>query len=262
MSTETQILVPVVAKATTAPLVILDSAALTAIANAEQRVGALKITDTATYAGAVSLLNDLTMSATKLEKSRTDLKAPFLIIGKKIDECAKAPALRIDNLKVKVRAQIQAYDTAQREAAARAERERLQEIARLEAEKLRQQNEAIAKAAAQAAASAPTDLDFEDEAPPAPKTAIEKRIEELKFTPAVIAAPAVAGIQYRTRLIARVDDVAKLPDAFVIRTANEKLIRDTYCVGWKPGEKTPELPGVSFLADRQPVSTGKGGDLF
>lgn len=262
-SAPTQILVPVVPKATTAPLVLVDASALAAIAHAEQRVGALKITDIATYQGAVSLLNDLTISATKLEKTRTELKAPFLEIGKKIDACAKGAADRIETLKRKVRGEIQAHDTRQREEAARIERERQAEIARLEAEKLRQQQEAAKKAAALAAQNAPTDLDFADDAPPeAPKTAIDARLEALKFAPAA-PAPAVSGLSFRVRLLARVVDVAKIPDAFVTRSANEKLIRETYCVGFKEGDKLPELPGVTFEIDRQPISNGKGGnELF
>lgn len=261
MSSPAEILVPVVAKATTAPLLLIDSAVSTAIANAEQRVGALKIKDVATYQGAVSLLADLTTSAGKIEKARADLKAPFIEIGRKIDATAKAPADRIENLKRKVRGEIQAWDLAQREEAAKRERDRLAEIQRLEAEKRRQDEEARTKAVALAAQSAPTDLEFDEAPPPAAKSAIDQRIEALKFTPAV-TAPAVAGVSFRVRLVAHVEDVAKIPEAFVIRSANERLIRETYCAGFKDGDAIPELPGVKFTVDRQPVSTGKGGDMF
>lgn len=57
-------------------------------------------------------------------------------------------------------------------------------------------------------------------------------------------------------------DVAKLPDAFVIRTANEKLIRETYCAGYKKGQPLPELPGVRFTVDESPVPTGKEEENF
>lgn len=271
MSTPTAILVPVVENATQAPLVLADSAFLTALANAEQRVGALQIKDVATYQGAASLLNDLSLSAKTLERYRTELKAPFLELGRKIDAVSKGPATRIDNLISKVKAQVATYNEAQRKEAERIERERQAEIARLEKERARQEAEAKAKAEAEAAARAAAavpaddfdDLDFGDAPEPEPvkKTVIEQKIEELKYAPAAVA-PVAQGIAFRVRLVAKVTDVAALPDAFVIRTANERLIRETYCTGYKDGQPVPTLPGVTFVVDRTPIATGKTQEDF
>lgn len=261
---DTRILVPVTGLPHL-PLILCDEKFLTAVSAAEQRVGALIISDNAALQVAANLLGELTTSAKQLDDMRLQLKRPFLTWGEMIDTAAKAPKTRLENLKQKVRTAMANFAVAERQRLDKLEAERQAEIKRLEVEAERQRKEADEKAAAEAAKVAPVDLAFEDDdipAPePAPKTAIEQRIEQLKYAPAA-PAPKIQGARVGVRLAMRVTDVAKLPDAYVIRTANEALIRATYCVGYKEGAPIPTCPGVEFMVEHTAASTGRGTQLF
>ncbi len=140
---------------------------------------------------------------------------------------------------------------------------RLERVRQVEEFAARKKAEELAKQLAEAAAKskAPTlELD-DDDAPPAPvepaqKTETEKQIEAIQHAP-VVAAPKPAGVSYRVVLIHKVESVAKLPDIFVIKTANDAAIRSTYCSGFREGEPIPVVPGVVFTVQKTVVSTGK-----
>lgn len=241
------------------PLVMADAAFLADLAKTEDAIRGLSVVDEPTMVKASALLNGLTTAGARLEGVRITLKRPFLDINNRIDECAKAPAARIDAAKRTLKLQLGAYVEKVEREAAEAEAKRLAEIKRLEEEKAKADAAARAQAEAIAAAAKPAeaiDLAFDDE-PAAPKTETELKLEALKFTPAAPVKTTAAGIRFQARLIFQVTEVAKLPEAFVTRTANERLIRDTFCVGFRDGDKVPEIPGIKFTVERTAISTGK-----
>lgn len=261
--TDSRILVPIhPASIPHLPLILCDEKFIQAVEAAEQRVGALAISDAGTLQSAANLLQELTTSAKQLEAMRIQLKKPSLDWGSRIDAAAKAPAIRIDNLKRKVMEAMTRFATAERQRAEKLEQERQAEIKKLEAEAERQRLAAKAKADEEAAKRGPVDLDFDEEAPvvEVPKTVIEQKIEALKFAPAV-AAPKPTGVRFGVKLVAKIVSVAKLPDAYVNRTANEALIRATYCTGYKEGMPIPECPGVVFTVEQTTASSGRTSEL-
>lgn len=249
------------------PIVVCDSKFLSTLTAVEYEVASLKITDTQAAQAASGLLGRLTSAGSALEKARATLKAPFIAKGREIDEAAKAPAKRIEDAKDSIKRKVADYHEQQRKAAEEVERQRQAEIKRLEevarqeeAERARKAAEMAKQAAAaiEAAKAPVVDIDFGDDEPAAPpqKSEAEVALERLKYAPAVVAERPV-GVAFKTRLLIASVDVAKLPEPFVTRTANEQLIRATYCVGWKDGDPVPEVPGVAFKVDRQVASTGR-----
>ncbi len=257
------------------PLTLVKTGFLTTLAVAEKQVAELKITDAASAQLAASLQTRLTSAGKLLEAARVDCKRPFLDIERKIDEAAKGPANRIEAAKKTLqKAQIQ-FDIDQRRIAAEAEAKRQAEIKRLEEKRAAEEREAHRKAAevaaeqkraadaakASAAKDAPEiDIDFGDEPseppPPPPKTETELALERARFAPAPVAAKPT-GIAFRVRLRAIVEDVNKLPDHFVTKTAKDGAIYSTFCSGWREGSPMPECAGVRFEIERTAVSTGK-----
>lgn len=136
-----------------------------------------------------------------------------------------------------------------------------------EAEKQRLAAEIAAKPAvedldadpAPIAAPAPDDeLDLAD-APPVEKSDTEKQLDALKYAPPVVAAapivaPKIAGVMFRNWIEVVTVDPALLPDAFVIKTADTKLIRSTFITGWKEGQPLPVCPGVVFEIKRESIT--------
>lgn len=99
------------------------------------------------------------------------------------------------------------------------------------------------------------DLDIPDDLPPQ-KTEAEQALEAAKYAPAPAPVKPV-GVAFRATLRIASIDVNKLPDMFVVRTANEKALRATFCTGYKDGDPLPTCDGVVFAVDRVPISTGK-----
>lgn len=247
-------------------IVLCDGAFLTTLANVEARIATLKVSDAESAQVAADLQQRLTTAGRKLESARTELKAPFIAKGREIDEASRVPAQRIEQAKDRLKRQLLAYAEEQARIAREAEVARQKELARLEAIRVAEEKAAQAKAAelarqaAEAAAKskAPTmDLDFDDEpAAPVQKTETEKAIEAVQFAPAPVAAKPT-GVRFKSSIRIASIDLAALPETFVVRTANERAIRATFCVGWKDGDPLPECPGVSFSIDRTAVSTGR-----
>lgn len=254
------------------PLILADQKFLRTLAEIELQAAAVKITDAQSAQHAANLQIRLTDAGKKLNEAKLALKRPFIDINAKIDETARGPQQRIEETKKILRiAQIQ-WDLDQRRIASEAEEKRQAELKRLEA--IRAAEEAAAKKraaeiaaeakrladeAAKAGAPEVMDVDFGDEPmEPPPKTATELEIERVKFAPAPVAHKPV-GVAIRVSLRHKVDKIADLPDAFVIKTANDAGIRATFCNGYKDGEPLPVCPGVTFWVERTPVSTGKVG---
>lgn len=277
MTTDLELVLPAITPAL--PLVLADRAFLSTLATVEQQVKALRITDAATQQVAADLQIRLTQAGTALEKERKAIKQPFLDKCTEIDAAARPVAQRIDSAKSAVRTAITNFALEQQRIAAAAEAARQAELRRLEAIRIEEQRkarekadelariaanaladrEAAAEAARAANAPAPAEVfDMGDDCPdePAPKTETEKAIEALVYTPPPVAVKPV-GITMRTRLVLRVLDVAKVPDVFVIRTANEKAITATYCTGWKKGQPLPVVAGCEFTVEETAVSTGR-----
>lgn len=250
------------------PMVLADQKFLATLNEVEAQVNAVKIVDAQSAQHAANLQARLTGAGKKLDDARLAMKRPFLDINKLIDEVSKAPNDRIEELKKKLRhAQIQ-WDIYQRKAAADAEAARVIELERLEkirvaeAEETKRKADEIAKAAADAAKNSMLpmmDVDFGDEPlppPPVQKTETEKKIEAVKYAPAAVIQKPV-GIAFRVSLRFKIENMAELPETFVIKTVNEMMIRGTFCNGYKEGEPLPVCPGVSFFVEKTPVSTGK-----
>ncbi|MDR2673345.1 MAG: hypothetical protein LBC18_00345 [Opitutaceae bacterium] len=253
------------------PLVLVDERFIAHLDRLATKVEALKITNVAAAQSAANLLVEITDLGRQLDRNRAAAKRPFLDINSAIEAAARAPAGTLAQLKAGVQKHIAEWDADLRRRAEESERARQAEIARLKEEKRRQDEEAKRTAAELAAslpagaAAAALDLDFEDDgipAEPAPKSEIEKQIEALKYAPPAVSTAAPAGVQYRSRLLFTVTDIAKLPEQFITRSANEKLIREVFVVGFKDGDPLPSLPGVEFKVDRVPVSTGRAPALF
>lgn len=262
------------------PLVLADRKFLTTLAAVEQQVASLKVTDAATQQLAADLQIRLTTAGGALEKERKLIKQPFLDKCTEIDAAARPVTLRIDTAKAVIKKALTDFALEQARIAAKAEADRQAELRRLEAlraaeERARQEKaaalakqaalaqverERVAEAARIAGLPAPVVLmDVEDDCPddvPAPKTETEKAIEAVKYAAPVVVAKPI-GITMRTRLVLRIVDVAKVPDVFVVRTANEKAINATYCTGWKKGQPLPVVPGCEFTVEETAVSTGR-----
>lgn len=247
-----------------APYALATSGFLSTLAQVEAEIAALKVTDGPSAQACANIQTRLTSAGSALEKQRKALKEPFIEAGRAIDRAAAAPGERIEAAKQQVKRLLTAYDNEQRRLQAEAERARLAEIARLQ--KIADDEAAAAKAeadriAAELAAKAgvtPVAEEWDEEvpAPPVVKTETQKAIETLTHAPAVVA-PRPAGVAFRTVLVATVTDVNKLPDCFVVKTANLAAIRATFCSKWSEGQALPVLDGVKFEMDRQPVATGK-----
>lgn len=248
------------------PIVVCDSKFLSTLTAVEYEVASLTVADANAAQAASGLLGRLTSAGSALEKARTALKAPFIAKGREIDEAAKAPAKRIEDAKDRLKRKVTEYHEAQRKAAEEAERKRLAEVRRLEeiarqeeAERARKAAEMAKQAAAaiEAAKAPVVDIDFDEEpAAPPQKSEAELALERLKHAPAVVVEKPV-GLAFKARLIIASVDAAKLPEPFIVRTANERLLRETFCVGWKDGDPIPDVAGVAFKVDRQVASTGR-----
>jgi hypothetical protein len=82
------------------------------------------------------------------------------------------------------------------------------------------------------------------------------KTKAVKFAPTPVAAKPT-GLAFKCSLRIASVDVNKLPDPFVVKTANQQAIRATYVTGWRDGDPIPEVPGVVFEVERMPVSTGR-----
>lgn len=247
-----------------APLVLCSPGFLNTLSQVEREVAHIAITDTQSAQAAANILQRLTSAGSQLEKVRTDLKAPYLAIGRQIDDAARAPSKRIEDAKALIKRKRTDFDTAERERVAAEEAARRAEIARLEKQAKAEQAERDRKAKelADAAAAVQADMLVIDDDLPGTieygpqKTETELALERAKVT---VTVPAARVIGERWSVTLRIEgvDVAKLPEPFVIRQADVVKIRQLYCVGWKEGDAIPEVPGVTFKVDKQPMSSGR-----
>jgi len=248
------------------PLVLVDAGFISTLVAVEAQVAALKITDAPSAQQAADLQIQLTTAGRKLEEARKTLKQPFIDKGSEIDAAARGPQQRITAAKDAIKKRLTDFEAEQQRIADEAEHARLKELDRLE--QLRRKEEAdakqkaaeLAKLAAEQAAKSNTpiiEIDFGDEsAEPAIKTETEKKIDAIRYAPApVVAKPT--GVRFKTILVATIEDVSKLPDMFVIKTANLAAIKLTFCSGYREGMPIPVLQGVKFEAKREVDSTGR-----
>lgn len=288
MNTATAIVIP--ANLPAAPFTLVDQTFMAALAVAELKAARLKISDQASAQDAAALQAELTKAGVALEKERVALLRPFLDAQNAINAAAKTASSRIALTKGAVNAQLVSWDTAQKKLAEEAEKlrqaqiereaaERQAEINRLEklrreelaeaerkaAELLKAQQAAAASAPPPSAAMISLDDDapapveeIDDAPPPAEVSDTERQLVSLRHTPysapPLVPAPKVSGIAFRSTLKIASINVAGLPDSFVTRIANEKLLRDTYITGWKEGSPLPACPGVVFQISTTPVS--------
>lgn len=260
------------------PLVLADNAFLSTLATVEGQVAALHVTDAASAQVAADLQVRLTGAGKKLDEERVRLIAPYLTLQRKINDAAKAPALRIENAKSALKVALTNYANEEDRKRIAAEKARLAEIARLEAiaevERVAEQKrlDEIERQAAEARqlqeSQKPSAVeDWGDDEPaeaPEPvepvvpeKTEAAKALEALKYAPVAAPAPKPVGVQFRVTLVPEVTDANALPDHFVDRVPKMQAIRATYCSGWVEGKPVPSCPGVRFTVDKQPVASGR-----
>jgi hypothetical protein len=269
-----QLLVPAVLTAPSHDLILCSTGFLTQLREVEAQVTALKITDAQSAQHAANLLTRLTGAGKALDKQRLELNAPYEAQIRATNASAKEPAAKIETLKSALKTASVNYDREQARLAREAEAARQAEIRRLEAiaeterkaaaEKARMIAEEADRLRVEAEkAGLPLVSQEEDdwgESEPAPEppqpTEAEKALAAVKFAP--VAAPAkVAGVKYKTTLVPHIEDVNKLPDIFVTKTAKIAAIRSTFCSGWVDGDGIPVVPGVRFEVQRTMESTGK-----
>lgn len=257
-------------------VILADANFVSTLAKVELEVAHLRVSDAQSAQQASDLQQRLTTAGKKMLASKKVAKSGFQSKIDEIEALAKKVDARIEAAKDHLKGLLTAWDQEQQRIAREAEIVRQKELARLEALRLqekaetRRKAEEVARIAAEAAAKAETEkarvaglpppeamefIDFPDDTPP-PKTATEIAIETVRHAPAVVVQRPM-GVTFRVSLRHKVESVAKLPEPFVIRTANDAAIRAAYCNQWKDGEPLPECPGVAFSIDRTPVSTGR-----
>ena len=247
-----------------APLVLCSPGFLNTLSQVEREVAHIAITDSQSAQAAANLLQRLTTAGKALDDTRTELNAPYLAIQRQINDAARAPSKRIEDAKALIKRKRTDFDTAERERVAAEERARLAEIARLEKQAKAEQAERDRKAKelADAAAAMQADMLVIDDDPPGTiEYGPQKTETELALERAKVTAPApvvkVVGERWSVKLRIKEVDVAKLPEPFVIRTADMTKLRQLYTVGWKENDAIPEVPGVTFEIDKQPMSSGR-----
>lgn len=186
-----------------------DARKQAAISKARETVA---ISDPVSEQAVVESLRDINTLLKLAETSRTEVKAPVIALGKKIDEVAKTFCLELDIEKERLSSILSRHQAEQRRIAQEAERNRLAELERIENErraaaKAEQDRLAAIEAEEQAKIDAQTRLaKTDDDAIAALGLAIAaeafrqeslklereeaERLERLK--PVVVAAPIVA----------------------------------------------------------------------
>jgi hypothetical protein len=265
------------------PVILIDGDIRAKIDSLVEDAGKLTIENAADAQRAAILLGEVHGIGKDIEKAREQAKAPFLQMGKKIDEAAKTETTKLQRAKDAVKVRLNTWDDHCRELA-RKEAERIAaeeaelarraaaaEKARRDAEEAARKAAVEAEAARQAAEAADLPPPDEDEDPmgaladeiAAEEAAAERaRIAEASAKlaaqrVAIVAPTKLAQTSFRVTLKHTVEDVQSLPSSLVIVTANEAEIRRLYCAGWKEGDPVPSVPGVRFTIDRQPIPTGR-----
>jgi hypothetical protein len=270
-----------------APIVIPDRKALVdtkfvaALRSVIKQVKELVVKDGPSLQLAVNLQSRLTEAKKKLQAAHDEMKAPFLTVGRAIDQAIVGPNAQIEEaVQILRKAQVD-FARAEADRVAKEQKERQAEIDRkqaaVNAEKVRQEKEAAARLeearlneeadararAAQTPQQAANALDIDEVAPPEPeplppapppaKSAAQIELERVLHAPAPVAAKAV-GVQMRTTLEIEAVDVDKLPEPFVTRTANLQALKAAYCVKWTPEKPIPVVEGVIFVRKELPVT--------
>lgn len=241
----------------TTPLLVVPVETVTLAGELGARANAIVIASPDDADAAAKLLVDVSNLSRLIESRRVTVKQPFLDAGRKIDDAVKPYATALDAATRAIKPKLAAWQAEQETIAREAEAKRQAELRRLEAEREKAaRDEAEAqKRAAQEAGNEFADFDVTIAQQKQAQTAAAQA--NLASARMIVQPAKPAGIQYRTTLKAEVLDVAKIPTAFVIVTANMEAIRKNFCVGWKEGDPLPSLPGVRFTADKQAVVSGR-----
>jgi hypothetical protein len=254
------------------PLLVVGSDTLEQVAKLDEWLNTAPIAngeDATAFAQALTVATELSKA---IEAQRTQAKAPFLDLGRRIDDAARPPLQKLTVIIASVRDRLRKWDEIQARLRAEEERRRQEELARLErerqkaeAERLKLEEEARRKAEA-----VPDDLPYDAETAPAAddmsdvaaQAAVDRAAELARQqtalqaqVPAVVAKPE--GITYRTTLKFEVLSIGALPTQYVIRTVDESAIRRQFCTSFNERQPLPVLPGVRFYIDRQPIVSAR-----
>lgn len=251
-----------------APLILLDGGVVASISRLADAAKTVTITDAAQANVAGAFLTEASGLAKDIEKARKQVKEPFFQMGKKIDEAANKELAKLDGSIAALKSKLAIWQAEQDRLArieaerVRKEQERLAREAAAAAKALADAQEAARVAALAAQASDDDDLgslgaDLAVEAAQATHTAVVQQAVVVAQAPRVVAVAAPAGIHYRTTLKHVVTDVRKLPAALTIVSANDAEIRRLYCQGHKEGDPIPVVPGITFTAHKEPIVTGR-----
>jgi hypothetical protein len=228
-----------------------------------------------------------------LDARRLETKRPLLDLEAKIDATAAGPMAALKAIDTQASDRLRVWEMAEQRRREEAERGRQAELRRIEAERLkleqdridreiaerkRQKEEAEAEARRKQAAEAPPqeDLPFEPAEEPAPPAALAadddmalladqeaanreaqlaRQEEALKAKPAAIIRPS--GISFRETLKFTVLNIAALPSKYVIRTIDDAAIRKDFCAGFNARQPLPVLPGVQFFIQKDPINSNR-----
>jgi predicted nucleotidyltransferase len=247
------------------PVVLANASTMQVVAQLEASAAAVaKVTDAATDKAAWETLSLATKLEKQIEDSRQKVKAPFYDLGCKIDAAAKTVSARVKAAKAVVQRGLDGY-RAEQERQRVLEQQRLQRELeeahrkRIAAEKAleaeRRENDRLAREAeaAMAKKNVPVfDLD-ELEEPPVAEARAQVDVVAATRVPAVVAKPA--GAQWRVTLNPEVIDARLVPESLLKpREADLVKIRQVYCVGFKDGDKLPEVAGLKFNVQRTPIA--------
>lgn len=207
------------------------------------------VTDAESCLVAVDAVRLVKTTLSQVEKDRTAIKAPFLAIGKAIDDCAKKFSTDLKEAVSQVERRIGAYNEKVRREAEEEARRLRDETMRIERERrdaeIRAQEAARklgeAKTAQERTEALREQLEAEEE--------IEQRVEEQNQAFVAPAVKTAAGGAHRTAVEVEVTDIHALYKAFphcVKMEPKISIIKAMAEIGTKlPGVKITEVPVFS-----------------
>lgn len=241
----------IVANLPATPLLVVPGETVALVAKLTKAGNSVAIIDAATADAAGKLLVELTAIDKLIEARRVEVKAPFLDLGRKIDDAVKPHAQSINVATSKLRTALANWQRQEEKRVADEERARQAELARLEQERKDAEQKA---AAAQTQAAAGDDLaEFDIVAADIQQARVEEAQANLASARQIVTAAKPAGVTYRTTLKAELSDMNKLPPKYVLFSPNMELVRANHCVGWKEGDPIPVVGGIKFTVEKTTV---------
>ena len=209
-----------------------------------------QVSDALTFEVASSTARALQGIIKTVEKSRTDVKAPVLDLGKRIDATARDFVAPVESEFTRINRLINDYQREQLRIAEEARRKAEQEAARLRAEQERQAAEArkreeYARRAAETAVTS-AQLAEAEKAQAAAKQEAEQAITPVVVAPRVVAPPTASGVSVRKEWTFEINDLDALaksrPELVTIAPKRAEIAARV-----RAGER--DIPGCRIFED-------------